>query len=98
MKAMDELTIYDCGMCTEPIEDGRGTGEVFRLGGVPSGLAHQECMMRSAVGGIGHLEDHAHWCTVEHDPDGGRTYRESALQVFAWVKEHGIDAAVAIQP
>lgn len=92
MKAFADLTIYDCGLCTEPIEDGLGTGEVFRLGGVPSGLAHQECMLRSVMGGIGHQEDHEYWCKGEgNDTDGGRTYRQSALEVFALYQKFGAE-------
>lgn len=57
---------------------------------------HPECGTRSALGGIGHLTDHAHWCVEVGDPDGGLSYRESARQVLEWVREHG--AAAVVQP
>lgn len=53
-------------------------------------LVHRECLAREVIGGIGHLEDHEFWCETMHDPDGGRTYRQSALEVVAWVREHGV--------
>lgn len=74
-----------CPLCDEPVDDAdRDTRPV----GTGRGLvvdAHRPCLLRSAVGGIGHLEDHDRWCTVEGDPDGGRSYRQSALEVDAWV-------------
>jgi hypothetical protein len=58
---------------------------------------HPECALRSVLGGIGHLTDHEHWCNGVGDPDMGLSYRESALRVAAWVAEHGVEAAVAIE-
>lgn len=55
---------------------------------------HIECGLRTTMGGIGHLEDHSHWCSEKHDPDGGRTYRQSALEVWEWVQRHGVSAGV----
>lgn len=49
---------------------------------------HRECSLRSVLGGIGHLRDHDHWCTRMGDPDGGRSYRESALAVWDWTRRH----------
>lgn len=46
-------------------------------------LAHLECDYRAKVGGIGHHLNHDYWCDQMHDPDGGRTYRQSALEVAA---------------
>jgi hypothetical protein len=51
---------------------------------------HRECALRNVVGGIGHIEDHAKWCGQIHDPDGGRTYRQSAIEVDAWVRANGV--------
>lgn len=45
--------------------------------------AHRECSYREVKGGIGHWEDHAYWCGEKGDPDGGRTRRQSALEVWA---------------
>jgi hypothetical protein len=41
------------------------------------------------MGGIGHLTDHYYWCKQMNDPDGGFTYRQSALLVDQWVANHG---------
>lgn len=49
---------------------------------------HRECSLREVIGGIGHLEDHFHWCKEMKDPDGGRTRRQSALEVWQWAKTH----------
>jgi hypothetical protein len=44
---------------------------------------HRECMYREVMGGIGHHEDHAHWCGYPlYDPDGGRTRRQSSIEVW----------------
>ena len=48
----------------------------------------RECSLRSVLGGIGHMEDHQHWCREVGDPDGGRSDRQSALEVWAWVRAH----------
>lgn len=58
---------------------------------------HPECGLRSAVGGIGHLTNHAYWCLVVNDPDAGMTYRQSAIQVARWVEEYGLDAAIDVE-
>lgn len=57
---------------------------------------HPECGLRSVVGGIGHLTDHGYWCIGMGDPDMGLSYRESALRVAVWVKEHGEETAIAV--
>lgn len=44
---------------------------------------HRECALRAVFGGIGHLRDHVHWCNTVGDPDGGLSYRDSALAVWA---------------
>jgi hypothetical protein len=43
---------------------------------------HRECGFRAVSGGIGHFEDHEYWCQTRHDPDGGRSRRQSALEVW----------------
>jgi hypothetical protein len=78
--------MMNCPLCAEPItaaEDRRP---------LAAGFAHRECLLRSAVGGIGHLEDHNLWCVLRGDPDGGRSYRESARAVDAWIHAHGLPA------
>lgn len=82
-----------CLLCDEPIADGdRGS---FMGRGVRDLVAimapvHRECSFREVMGGIGHLEDHERWCLIEHDPDGGRTRRQSSLEVWDWVQLHGM--------
>jgi hypothetical protein len=61
--------------------------ETFRAGDngaiMPNGFAqHRECALRSALGGIGHLVDHARYCASDHGPDAGLTSRQSALLVW----------------
>ena len=79
----------DCILCGEPITDHPSTcAPITILVGVEfeQRLAHRECMVRSIIGGIGHLENHAYWCEQMHDPDGGRSYRQSALAVDAMMQ------------
>jgi hypothetical protein len=52
---------------------------------------HAACALRSLLGGIGHLADHAYWCGERGDPDAGLSYRESALRVAEWVQTHRVD-------
>lgn len=66
------------------------------IGVYPGRAPHPECGLRSAVGGIGHLTNHAYWCGQMHDPDAGLSPRESARQVWAWIQDNGVDAAVAV--
>lgn len=75
-----------CPLCETNVDPG---GDHLMIG-TPTGhaSAHRECLLRSVMGGIGHLTDHAHWCLTVHDPDGGHTYRESALLVDQWVTDH----------
>lgn len=83
-----------CSYCREPIEETyvppNGADQAY-CDGYP---AHNECGLRSALGGIGHLTNHEHWCIEEGDPDAGHSYRESGVLVWNWVREYGIDAAV----
>lgn len=82
-----------CASCDTSIEaDDRGS---FLGNGVwPDRPAlvpvHRECSLRDVVGGIGHIEDHAYWCETMHDPDGGRSRRESSLAVWEWIHRHGM--------
>lgn len=80
----------DCPLCWEPVSPGDARyGQ--RIGGLAGNrIAHRECLLRTVIGGIGHLTDHAYWCTERHDPDGGRTYRQSALEVDEWINQHGL--------
>ncbi len=76
----------DCVLCGERITDHPSMcAPISTLVGdvVENRLAHRECMVRSVTGGIGHLEDHDYWCVKMGDPDGGRTYRQSAIEVAA---------------
>ena len=77
-----------CLLCAEPITDKENASPISDGHGPK--LAHRECLLRSVLGGIGHHEDHARWCVATGDPDGGRTYRQSALEVHDWVLKYGI--------
>lgn len=70
-----------CTLCEETIADWTTCVAIGQE------LAHRECALRSVMGGIGHLTDHPHWCVEMHDPDGGMTYRQSALAADRWVTE-----------
>lgn len=83
-----------CTWCREAIQDG-DRGNYLMAFAEPQKTeiqpVHRECSLRSVVGGIGHLEDHAFWCHGPgQDTDGGRTKRQSALEVWEWVQTHGI--------
>jgi len=79
-----------CALCEQTILAGEDVRPINC-----EGRAHRECLLRSVLGGIGHLEDHQHWCVEVGDPDGGRTFRQSAIEVDEWVHKHGIEAAVS---
>lgn len=67
-----------CMGCQEPIVQGEN-GCIY-----PTGFAtHRECSLRGAIGGIGHLVDHAFYCSGI-GPDAGLSYRESAKLVWEW--------------
>jgi len=75
-----------CMFCGEPPEGDRAD--------IINRYAHRECALRSAVGGIGHLIDHAHFCQGELGTDAGLDYRTSALMVDVWIHRKGVEAAV----
>lgn len=77
-----------CLLCGEPITNNQDARPISDGHGPK--LAHRECLLRSVYGGIGHLEDHQRWCVEAGDPDGGRSYRQSALEVEGWVMKYGI--------
>lgn len=66
----------DCILCDEPIQH-------LDVVHISPGYAHRECGLRSVLGGIGHHEDHEKWCVIMRDPDGGRSYHQSAVEVLA---------------
>lgn len=77
----------DCLLCGEPVAETLPASIAsFEDGEFVERVVHQECMLRSVTGGIGHLENHAYWCVQMHDPDGGRSYRQSALEVAERVR------------
>jgi hypothetical protein len=59
---------------------------------------HRECMLRTVMGGIGHLTDHAFWCNGQGDPDMGLSFRESALAVDQWVHDQAKGSPDASRP
>lgn len=80
----------ECALCGEYI----APGDVQRNG--TNFVAHQECMLREVLGGIGHLIAHEYWCKEKHDPDAGLTRRQSSLLVDAYVRAVGVDAAAQV--
>lgn len=71
-----------CMNCRERFQPG-DNGAIM-----PNGFAqHRECGLRSVMGGIGHLVDHAHYCRSDHGPDAGFSYRQSALLVWQTICE-----------
>jgi len=73
-----------CPLCDTDL----GGSDIYPMN--PVQRAHRVCLLRSVVGGIGHLTDHEYWCVEMHDPDAGLGYYESALRVDDWVAEHGV--------
>jgi len=71
-----------CPMCKEPVWG--DAAYTYTEDGMRS--VHWQCLLRNALGGIGHLIAHDYWCTQRHDPDAGLTYRQSALLAAAWVR------------
>lgn len=60
-------------------------------------VVHRECQLRAVLGGIDHLEgrcQHRGHCNELREA-AGRTYREDALAVWAWVEQHGVPGAEA---
>lgn len=87
-----------CAWCTEEIgpNDEYSPGSLRDMEGHYL-VTHRECALRSVIGGIGHLQDHAYWCNERHDPDAGMTYRQSAIAVDLWIHKYGVEAATRIE-
>src|SRR6185295_13119808 len=67
-----------CPMCNEPVWGDAAHEPLYTEDGPR--IVHWQCMLRSVLGGIGHLVAHDYWCgEPRHDPDAGLTYRQSAL-------------------
>lgn len=78
-----------CLLCIEPIDVGDcGTFTHLSLGQLKP--IHRECGLRQVLNGIGHLTDCHMWCDIVGDPDAGKSYRESALEVWEWAGKHPI--------
>lgn len=76
-----DLSGRDCAMCQEPItadDDAVALGSIF----------HTECLLRSSLGDVPHLEGRC-LCAggTEHDDEG--SYRDGARRTVAWLVEHG---------
>lgn len=80
-----------CWHCNEPILEGEDRADIITMD------VHRECSLRSVIGGIGHLIDHAHFCHGPLGPDAGLDYRTSALLVDVWVHRKGVEKAVSIR-
>lgn len=87
---MDIEELRMCLLCMEDVtyKDEKAEGHWFDEQGRKR-LVHRECALRNVIGGIGHLTDHYLWCTINSDPDGGRTYRQSAIEVDQWIRRNG---------
>lgn len=83
-------TFFVCPLCREIIRDGEDTRP---MNGIDHG-AHRECLLRSVVGSIEHLEMGPHGVGECHKHDRGLTYRQNALLVDEWVTKNGINAAM----
>lgn len=68
-----------CFHCKEEILPNEDRADIIYMD------AHRECALRNVLGGIGHILDHAHFCTGPLGPDAGLDYRTSALLVDVWV-------------
>jgi hypothetical protein len=93
---MDARTT-ECGLCSEEIEDGEDSESMPFVSAdstVEVKNVHRDCVVRSVLGGIGHHEDHDYWCGHMHDPDGGRSLRQSAREVCALLRERGVEGMV----
>jgi hypothetical protein len=56
---------------------------------------HRECMLRTVLGGVGHLLDRDWWTLTVGDPDAGLPPRESAICVAWLVDRYGAEAVVS---
>jgi hypothetical protein len=72
-----------CVHCNEPILFKEDRADILNMD------SHNECSLRTVLGGIGHLLDHAHFCHGELGPDAGLDYRTSALMVEIWITRKG---------
>lgn len=77
-----------CAYCNEPILFVKDRANIMSMD------CHRECSLRTVLGGIGHLLDHAHFCKGELGSDAGLDYRTSALMVDIWVDRKGVEKAV----
>jgi len=75
-----DLTGLTCGMCQEKIEYDE---DAMRMGGV----FHTECLLRSTLGDVPHLERRC-LCFGGSDHDEKGSYREGAKRAVAWLIEH----------
>jgi len=73
----------NCDLCDTKLDVWAGEGQPM----------HRECLLRSVLGGIGHLLDHNHFCINLKDPDAGLNFRTSALLVDVYVANIGIEEA-----
>jgi hypothetical protein len=76
---IDAPTNERCVYCHDAIE-ADDSGAIM-----PNGFVqHRECSLRSALGGIGHMVDHARYCRSELGTDAGLSYRQSSRLVWRW--------------
>jgi hypothetical protein len=82
----------DCLWCEEPLHGNVSSTPIHTEEGRRE--VHIECALRQVIGGIGHLVAHEYWCVLQHDPDAGLSYRQSALLTHRFVELLGVERAV----
>jgi hypothetical protein len=75
----------DCPLCEEELLPEEAAPDT-RVNGLQ---AHADCLLRTALGGWGHLQNHSYWCKERGDTDAGLSLRESARRVAQHFRENG---------
>jgi len=88
-----EICLY-CDVCFDEAAGDAGQAmPVYTIeGGAEVRHGHRECMLRTAVGSLAHLEGRCR-CSGAPDPDSddlGMTRRQEALAVWAWCQDHPV--------
>jgi hypothetical protein len=83
-----------CLYCTEPFDEAAGDCGQAMPAAKAGGAAeirhvHRECMLRMVTGSVSCLEG-------RHDHGAGLAYRQEALAVWEWVREHGYPSGPSV--
>ncbi|MGD0386301.1 MAG: hypothetical protein ABSB73_09210 [Solirubrobacteraceae bacterium] len=76
-----------CAWCQQAVKEG-DNGRIAAAGFTE----HRECSLRNAMGGIGHLVDHARYCRGELGTDAGLSRRQSSLLAWEFLHDTGFFA------